>query len=69
MTPLILCLKCVWHEGYNQTHNAKILPIVGTLTRFTSEFNREISIKFDVKIQIENCRLIYLASDSVDIGT
>ena len=68
-TPLILCLKCVWHEGYNQMHNAKILPICGRLTRFISEFNRQISIKFDVKMHIENFRPIYITSDSVEIDT
>ena len=50
-------------------HNAKILTLCGILTRFTSEFNRQISIKFDVKIHIENFRLIYLTSDSVESGT
>jgi hypothetical protein len=68
-TPLILCLKCVWHEGYNQMHNAKILHICGILTRFTSEFITQISIKFDVNIHTENFILIYLTSESIDIGT
>jgi hypothetical protein len=69
MTPLILCVKCIWHKGYNQIHNKKILPICGIFTRFVSEFNKQIFFKFDVKIHIENFRLIKLISDSVDIGT
>jgi hypothetical protein len=49
-------------------HNAKMVPIGGILTRFISEFNRQISIKFDVKIHIEIFRPIYFTSDSVDSG-